>query len=158
LRDATLRQLELLGFDRGAAEWLWEKAPITLLLDSFDEVAQPESHLKRWIEDICQAARRPGMRILLCTRPYGYESAWVRGGVELDLCALTDPQAEDWLRRHGEILGSRTPSLAEIEERLDEELARTPILLLMAVVAWDQPRGWRQCGKGCVVQPFHRPP
>jgi hypothetical protein len=139
LREAVYRHLEARGFSEEAIRWLWSKAPLTILLDSFDEVTQPEGQLKRWLEDMLSATRRQGLRVLLCSRPYGYDPEWIKGEhVALDLHPLDDEQAREWLERHGQALGRPTPSLEQIEARLDEQLARTPILLLMAVFAWDQ--------------------
>lgn len=155
LRDAVLKHLENVGFGPAEAAWTWGKARLTVLLDGFDEISQAPGQLKRWIEDMASATRREGLVVALFTRPYGYEPQWVRGdAVELDLEALTENQAQDWLIRHATALGRATPALAAIEDRLDEEIARTPILLLMAVYAWDQPSDDGLDGKAALYARF----
>lgn len=140
LQMAVLRHLEEQGLPTDAARWVWERAPLVVILDSFDEVVLHDGEAERWMHDIAALSRRPRVRVLLATRPHGVQRGWLGDRAEvLDLEQLTDAQAQRWLDVHAAALTVPRRSFGEVVDRLDDELARTPILLLMALVVWDSP-------------------
>ena len=138
IEDAILRHLENgAELSRREAEAVWERLPFTVLIDSFDEIVLQSGAKKEWLEEIEELATHTHRRVLLASRPYGYESEWVQHADILKLQPFDRDQIVDWLARTKGPVHEGDFDVDDIFERLGDELATTPILLLMAAWVWD---------------------
>ncbi len=139
LRDGLMRHLRSeLALNTSEVDHLLDSLPLLVILDSFDEVVRSDQDMKRFLADAGELARRRGLRVLVASRPYALEERWVDGQAQvLELQRFDEAQGDQWLAAH-QALHDGALRWAQVADRLDEELAGTPILLLMAAWSWSE--------------------
>jgi uncharacterized protein YjbI with pentapeptide repeats len=126
------------------------------ILDGLDEVALTRNHLEDLFKDL-QAALEPGQRALVLTRPGAlhHERCLPAGTPVVDLLPLDEDQIAGWIARWNACSGKAPVDVTRLDELGLATLARTPILLLMIAMTWEEhPVSTSQMGKSALYERF----
>jgi hypothetical protein len=109
------------------------------ILDGLDEVALTRNHLDDLFKDL-QAALGPGQRAVVLTRPGALrdERCLPKNMPVVDLLEFDDAQILAWVERWNNLSGKVQVDVPRLHTLGVASLARTPILLLMIVVTWEE--------------------
>jgi hypothetical protein len=142
LEEAIVRELGSRNIPRDVAERILSNGRVILILDSFDEVVLSARDLRSWFNDMRKLTKKPGVQVLLASRPNGYETQWlVSTDKVIEIAQFAEADVRAWL---GGIRGRRgfpeELTFEDVKNRLGEDLVGTPILLLMAAWGWSSLR------------------
>jgi uncharacterized protein YjbI with pentapeptide repeats len=109
------------------------------ILDGLDEVALTRHHLEDLFKDL-QAALGPGQRVVVFTRPGALrdERCLPKATPVVNLLEFDDGQIAEWVERWNRLSGKVPVEVDRLHTLGVASLARTPILLLMIVVTWEE--------------------
>jgi len=140
IKSAVQQSIEnLTHLPSSTVEKIWSTQKLFILLDSFDEVHMKETESKSWIGEMQRLASNSRVRVLVASRPHAFDSRWLdKSDREIEILPFTEEQAQQWLDSTAMRVGPKGLTYKEVAAQLDPDLARTPILLLMAAYGWSE--------------------
>ena len=126
------------------------------ILDGLDEVVLTRNQLEDLFQEL-QAALGSGQRAVVLTRSGAlhHERCLPAGTPVIDLLAFDEVQIADWIARWNGCSGIAVVDVTRLDELGLATLARTPILLLMIAMTWEEHRtSASQMGKSALYERF----
>lgn len=118
---------------------IWSTHKLILLLDSFDEVRMSDNEARGWIEEMQQLSNGDRVRIIVASRPHAFNSKWLTSrDWEIELLPFDEERGQRWLTSVAGKIGPKDLTFEAIASKLDQDLAGTPILLVMAAYGWTE--------------------